>query len=452
MKPSDEKIKITVIVVLIVIIGLMAAYPYLTSNENTVTRQPTQVNQTATATPTSPSASNTTTAPVSSSYNLSFYVKVLKDTKIGKIYYKGVPPFYSTLLHGDISGDQISYLGATYRYHILPLGKVSQNPSISVGDLVFNYYEPQKTPKGCSSYGFKVSNSSGEYYGDIIVTFCPYLYTSSNQIYIAGNATPNGLAGVIFFNWKQDKVFVLVEQEPLKQPPVIGDWFLQATYKKEYSTKEPLAVKILLVNAKPTSLVHAYYNKDNRMLGVSVSFPNGTRITQLKPGNIYLWRKLVYLDAVYDYTWYPTLAGVRTAYFPPGEYILDINYTISVRDNNRLENTTLTYKDKIDIIQGQTQTKTTIGILAVGENQVTIAWTQTDVQNTLNITITGPSEGTVTVQLQAVSANGTVKTIEKQLAVNKPTVIVLNGVIDSIRARGTLPSGRSFKLTLPLKR
>lgn len=452
MKLSDKQVKIAVIVALLVIIGLMSSYPYLTSNKSTITQQPIQTNQTIITNSTSSLASNTTTVPVSSNYNLSFYVKILKDIKIGKIYYKGIPPFYSIILHGNISGDRVSYLDATYHYRILSLGEVPSNPSISVGNLVFNYYEPEKTPKGCSSYGFKVSNSSGEYYGDILVSFCPYLYTSSSQIYIAGNATPNGLAGVLFFNWKQDKVFVLIEREPLKQPPVIGDWFLQITYDKKYSTQKPITVKVLLVNAKPDSLVDVYYNKDNRLTGIAISFPNGTQITQLKPGKIYIRRKLVYLDPVYDYTWYPTLVGVRTAYFPPGEYLLNINYSISVKNNNRLENTVLTYKDKIDVLQSQVQMKTIAGILAIGENQVTIAWTRNDTQNTLNMTVTGSSEGQVTIWLQAILANGTVKTIEKQLAVNKPTTIVLNGDIDSIKVQGTLPGGQSFRLTLPLKR
>ncbi len=450
MRPSDKQVKIVVIIVLLIIIGLMFIYPYFTSNKNTITQQPTQVNQTTTTISTSPPKSNIT-VPAGSSYNLSFYVKILKDTKIGKIYYKGVPPFYSILLHGNISGNQMSYLGVTYHYRILSLGEISKNPSINIGNLVFGYYEPEKTPKGCDSYGFKVSSNSGEYYGDIVVSFCPYLYTSSSQIYIAGNATSNGLAGVIFFNWKQDKVFVLIEQEPVKQPPVIGDWFLQITYKKEYSTKEPLAVKILLVNAKPTSLIDTYYSKDSRILGVSVSFPNGTRITQLKPGKIYIRRKLVYLDAAYDYTWYPTLAGARTAYFPSGEYILDINYTISIRNNNRLENTTLTYKDKIGVVENQVQTKTITGILAVGKSRITMTWTQVESHNTLNITVTGLSENKVVIQLQVVLTNGTVKTFEKQLAANESVTIMLDGDIDLIKAQGTLPNGRSFRLTLPLK-
>ncbi len=454
MKPSDKQVKVIVIAILLVIIGLMFAYPYIISSK-TVT-QPAQVNTSSQAIGTNTqsstiSNSTTTTVPTSTGYNLSFYVKILKDPKIGKIYYKGVPPFYSILLHGNISGNQLRYLGVTYRYHVLSLGDVKRNPSISVGDIVYNYYEPEKTPKGCDSYGFKVSRSNGEYYGDIVVSFCPYLYTSSSQIYIAGNATSNGLAGVVFFNWKQDKIFVLIEQEPLENPPVIGDWFLQAVYKKEYSNREPLAVRILLVNARPASLVDAYYNKDNRLIGVSLSYPNGTRITQLELGKIYIRRKLVYLDAVYDYTWYPTLAGVRTAYFPVGEYMLNINYTVSTRIDNKLLNTTLTYNDKIRVIEKQVETKTVTGILAVGGNQITMSWSQMNSTNTLNIQATGSLKGEITIQLRIKSTNGTVKIMEKQISSNEPITIELSGDIVSIEAQGTLPDNQSFKLTLPLK-
>ncbi len=453
LKASDKQVKIIVIVVLLALIALMLVYPELTGQESTSTQQQVTSNQTTTSTIQATSSTGTSTvAPSTLEYNLSFYVKVLKDAKIGKIYYKGVPPFYSILLHGQISNNTISYLGVIYDYKMFSLGELARNPRVQVGDKVFEYYEPEKTPKGCDTYGFKVSSTSSESYSGFTISYCSYLYTSSNQVYIAGNATSNGLAGVVFLNWKQDKVFILLSQRKPKQLLVKGDWFLQLTYKREYGIKEPLAVRILLVNARPESLVDIYYNRDSRFYGVSLAFANNTLITPVQYGKIYLRRKLVYSEAVYDYTWYPTLAGLKSAYFPPGEYLLHVNYTLRVRVGNELVNTSITYNDKVSVVsQDQTSTETITGILVVGGYNIVSMWTKNNGENTLNTTIIGPSSGQIPVELHVVFTNGTVKVVHREVVINNSIVFSVNGEVKSIIVKGRLPSNRDFVLTLPLK-
>ena len=451
MKARDRQVKIVAVIILLVVIGLMLLYANTSQNKPAAPTR-TVVNQTATAVLTNTSTTTSTVpSPTSSEYNLSFYVKILKDRKIGKIYYKGIPPFYSIIARGEISGDKIIHLNQTYYYKILSLSKVSEETSIGLEDITFHYYKPEKSPKGCESYGFKItSNNNNSIIGNLTVTYCSYLYTSSDQIYITGNATSNGMAGIVFFKWKQDKVFVFIRTSETSKPPVLGDWFLQAVYKKEYTPKEPVAVKILLVNARPKSLVDAYYNKDNRLVGVGLSLPNGTSLTGLKLGKIYLRRKLVYLDAVYDYTWYPTLAGMNRAALPPGEYILHINYTIRTRMGDKLESTTIRYADKIIVGQQENQSKTIAGVLIVGKHSIILKWVQAVNQSKLNITITGPGDK-ATIKIQIMLSNNTVKNIERQLTINKSTIIKINGEVKAVIAQGTLPGNQTYIMTLPLK-
>ncbi len=452
LKARDKQVKIVAVIILLVVIGLMLLYANTSQSKPTAPTK-TVVNQTTTAVLTNTSTTTPTVpSPTSSEYGLSFYVKILKDRKIGKIYYKGIPPFYSIIARGEISEDKIIYLNQTYYYKILSLSKVLEKTNIGLEDITFHYYNPEKPPKGCESYGFNItSNNNNSIIGNLIITYCSYFHISSNQIYITGNATSNGIAGIIFFKWKQDKIFVFIRASETSKPPVLGDWFLQAVYKKEYTPKEPVAVKILLVNARPESLVDAYYNKDDRLVGVGLSLPNGTPLTGLKLGNIYLRRKLVYLDAIYDYTWYPTLAGMNRATLPLGEYVLHINYTIRTRtEDNKLENTTIRYTDKIMVGQQENQSKTIAGLLIVGKHSIILKWVQTANQNKLNITVTGPGDK-ATIKLQIMLSNNTVKNIERQLPINKSTIIKINGEVKAVIAQGTLPGNQTYIMTLPLK-
>ncbi len=451
LKARDKQVKIAAVIILLVVIGLMLLYANTSQNKPAAPTR-TVVNQSATAVLTNTSTTaSTVPPPTSSGYNLSFYVKILKDRKIGKIYYKGIPPFYSIIARGEISGDKIIHLNQTYYYKILPLSKVSRETSISLGDIAFHYYKPKRSPRGCESYGFKItSNNNNSIIGNLTVTYCSYLYTSSSQIYITGNATSNGMAGIVFFKWKQDKVFVFIRTGKTGKPPVLGDWFLQAVYKKEYTSKEPIAVKILLVNAKPKSLVDVYYNKDERLTGIKLSLPNGEPLTGLKLREIYLRRKLVYLDTVYDYTWYPTLAGMNTAFLPPGEYILQIKYTIRMRIGNKLENTTINYTDKIIVRQQENQTKIVAGVLVVEKYNVIIRWIKAINQSQFNITVIGSGDKTV-IKLKIILSNNTIENMEKQLTINKSTIIKVNEEVKAVVAQGILPDNQTYIMTLPLK-